>query len=83
MIPIGVSSSDAMQAMEVAIPKDIKDPYAITVQSHAVDDQCGTIAITQPMQHTVVNVTCVINPGILIDACREVRTRPWYNRCPR
>jgi hypothetical protein len=73
VIPIGVSSSDAMQAMEVAIPKDIQDPYAITVQSSAVDDQCGSIAITQPMQCTVVNVSCVINPGILIEVCRELR----------
>jgi hypothetical protein len=73
VIPIGVSSSDAMQAMKVAIPKDIQDPYAITVQSCAVDDQCGSIAITQPMQYTVVNVHCMINPGILIDVCRELR----------
>jgi len=73
VIPIGVSSSDAMQAMEVAVPKDIQAPYAITVQSCAVDDQCGSIAITQPMQYTVVNVHCMINPGILIDVCRELR----------
>ena len=62
-----------MKAMEVAIPKNIQEPYAITVQSLAIDDRCGTIAITQPMQHTLVNVTCVINPGILIDVCRELR----------
>ena len=73
VIPIGVSSSDAIQAMEVAIPKDIPDPYAITVQSSAVDDQCGSIAITQPTQYTVVNVQCMINPRILIDVCRELR----------
>jgi hypothetical protein len=74
VIPIGVSSSDAIQAMEVAIPKNIQDPYAITVQSSAVDDQCGSIAITQPMRYTVVNVNCIINPGILVDVCRELRT---------
>jgi hypothetical protein len=73
VIPIGVSSSDAMQAMVVAIPKDIKDPYAITVQLSAVDEQCGSIAITQPMQYTVVNVHCVINPGIQMDVIRELR----------
>ena len=73
VIPIGVSSNDALQAMQIAIPKDIQDPYAITVQSSAVDDQCGSIAITQPMHYTVVNVTCMINPGILIDVCRELR----------
>lgn len=74
VIPIGVSSSDAMQAMTVAIPKDIQDPYAITVQSSAIDDQCGSIAITQPMNYTVINVNCLINPGILVDVCRELRT---------
>jgi hypothetical protein len=74
VIPIGVSSSDAIQAMEVAIPKNIQDPYSITVQASAVDDQCGSIAITQPMQYTVINVNCMINPGILVDVCRELRT---------
>jgi hypothetical protein len=74
VIPIGVSSSDAIQAMEVAIPKDIQDPYAVTVQSSAVDDRCGSIAITQPMRYTIVNVSCMINPGILVDVCRELRT---------
>jgi hypothetical protein len=74
VIPIGVSSSDARQAMKVAIPKDLQDPYAITVQSSAIDDQCGSIAITQPMRYTIVNVNCIINPGILVDVCRELRT---------
>jgi hypothetical protein len=74
VIPIGVSSSDALQAMTGAIPTDIQDPYAITVQSSAVDDNCGTIAITQPMQYTVVNVNCMLDPGILVDVCRELRT---------
>jgi hypothetical protein len=73
VIPIGVSSSDAIQAMEVAIPNDIQDPYAITVQSSAVDDRCGSIAITQPMRSTVIHVHCLINPGLLIDVCRELR----------
>lgn len=73
VIPIGVSASDAMHAMEIAIPKDIKDPYVITVKTSAVDDQCGSIAITQPMQYTVVNVSCMINPGILVDFCRELQ----------
>ena len=74
VIPIGVLPKDAMQAMTVAIPKDIQDPYSITVQSSAVDDHCGSIAITQPMRYTVVNVICMINPGILVDVCRELRT---------
>jgi hypothetical protein len=73
VIPIGVSSMDAMKAMEVAIPKDIQDPYTITVKSSAVDDQCGSIAITQPTHHTIVNINCTLDPGILIDVCRELR----------
>lgn len=73
VIPVGVSSEDAMQAMEVAIPKDIQDPYAVTVQTSAVDDRCGSIAITQPTRYTVVNVNCVINPRLLVDVCRELR----------
>jgi hypothetical protein len=74
VIPIGVSSSDALQAMTDAIPKDIKDPYAITVQSSAIDENCGTIAITQPMQYKIVNINCTIDTGILVDVCRELRT---------
>jgi hypothetical protein len=73
VIPVGVSSADAMQAMEVAIPKDIQDPYAVTVQTSAVDDRCGSIAITQPTRYTVVNVNCMINPRLLVDVCRELR----------
>ena len=73
VIPIGVSSSDALQAMQVAIPNDLVDSYAITVQSAAIDDQCGSIVITQPMQYTVITVNCMINPGILVDVCRELR----------
>jgi hypothetical protein len=74
VIPIGVSPSAALKAMEVAIPKDLPDPYAITVQSSALDAQCGSIAITQPMHHTVVNINCMIDPGILVDVCRELRS---------
>ena len=73
VIPVGVLPGDAMQAMEIAIPKNIQNPYAITVQSSAVDDQCGKIAISQPMQYTVVNVHCLINPALLVDVCRELR----------
>jgi hypothetical protein len=73
VIPIGVSPSDAIQALEVAIPKDIENPYAVTVRAAAVDDRCGSIAITEPMNHTVVTIICMINPGILVDVCRELR----------
>jgi hypothetical protein len=74
VIPIGVSAWDALQAMEIAIPKDLKNPYAITVMSPAIDDRCGSIAISQPMEYTVVHVHCAISPGILVDVCRELRT---------
>jgi hypothetical protein len=74
VIPVGVSAVDAMRAMKFAIPPSIQDPYAITVQSSAVDDKCGSIAITQPMCYTVVNVNCVINPALLVEVCREIRT---------
>jgi hypothetical protein len=74
VIPIGVSSRDAMQAMQIAIPKDIKNPYAITVKTSAVDDRCGTIAITQPMRYTIVHINCVLDPDILVDVCRELRS---------
>jgi hypothetical protein len=74
VIPIGVSSNDAMQAMQVAIPKDIQNPYAITVQSSALDDRCGSIAITQPMRYTIITINCMIDPGLIVDVCRELRT---------
>ena len=73
VIPIGVLPQDAMQAMAVAIPTDLQNPYAITVQSSAVDDQCGSIAISQPMQHTIVHVHCSLDSGLLVDVCRELR----------
>jgi hypothetical protein len=73
VIPIGVSSADAMQAMQVAIPNDIQDPYAVTVKTSAVDDRCGSIAITQPTKHTIINVNCIINPRLLVEVCRELR----------
>jgi hypothetical protein len=74
VIPIGVSSRDAMQAMQIAIPKDIKNPYAITVKTSAVDDRCGTIAITQPMRYTIININCTLDPDILVDVCRDLRS---------
>jgi hypothetical protein len=74
VIPIGVSPGDAIKAMQVAIPKNIQNPYAITVKSLAVDDQCGSIAITQPMTYMVVNINCLLDPGILVEVCRELRT---------
>ena len=74
VIPIGCSPLDAMKAVTVAVPQNIQNPYAITVRSSAVDDQCGTIAIAQPMQYTIVNIHCLVNPGLLVDVCRELRS---------
>jgi hypothetical protein len=74
VIPVGVSSADALQAMQGAIPRDLQDPYAITVQSSAVDERCGSIAITQPLHHTVVHINCMVNSALLVDVCRELRT---------
>jgi len=56
VIPIGVSSTEALEAVRGAIPREIQDPYAITVQSAAVDERGGSIAITHPMGHTVVPI---------------------------
>ena len=73
VIPVGVSSSDALHAMEVAIPPNLPNPYVVTVQASAVDDQCGSIAIAQPLRYTVVHLHYTVNPGILVDVCRELR----------
>jgi hypothetical protein len=73
VIPIGVSPSDALKAMQVAIPKDLPDPYVVTVQSSAVNDRCGSIAIAQPMNYTVVHISCMLDPVILVEVCRELR----------
>jgi hypothetical protein len=73
VIPIGVSASDAIQAMTGAIPEDMNEPYTITTHSPAIDNQCGCIAIAQPMSYTVVNVNCMIDPKILVDVCRDLR----------
>jgi hypothetical protein len=73
IIPVGVSSADALHAITVAMPKNLQNPYVVTVQSSAVDDRCGSLAITQPMHYTVVNINCVISPRLLGDVCRELR----------
>lgn len=73
VIPVGVEELDAIKALAGAIPPDIQDPYTVTVQSSAVDDQCGSLAITQPMQYTVVHIKCILNPRLLVEVCRELR----------
>jgi hypothetical protein len=73
VIPIGVLPQDALHAVCVAIPMGLQSPYAITVAKSAVNDQCGSIAITQPMQQSVVHIYCIIDPGLLGKVCRELR----------
>jgi hypothetical protein len=73
VIPIGVLPQDAIESMRVAIPRNIQNPYAITVATSAVNDQCGSIAITQPTQYSVVHVHCLLDRGILAEVCRELR----------
>ena len=50
------------------------DPYTLTVASDAVDDKCGAIVVSQPTHTVVVNVQCTIDPAIMTQVCRELRT---------
>jgi hypothetical protein len=74
VVPAGVSQDDAIKSIQTALPCDLTDPYALTVSSDAVDDQCGSIVVTQRSHHIVVNVQCIIDPAILSEVCRELRT---------
>ena len=74
VLPAGVSHDDALKCIQTALPDDLTDPYALTVASEALDDQCGAIIVTQRTHHVVVNVQCTIDPGILTAVCRELRT---------
>jgi hypothetical protein len=73
VVPVGVSSEDALHSIQVAMP-EVQDPYSITVVTEAVDDTCGSIAITQPFQFTVVNITCTVDPKVIQKVCSELRT---------
>jgi hypothetical protein len=74
VVPAGVSRSDAVKCIQTALPSDLRNPYALTVASEAVDDRCGTIVITQRTQQLVVNIQCTMDPTILSRVCRELRT---------
>ena len=74
VVPAGVSHTDALKCIQTALPVDLTDSYALTVASDAVDDKCGAIVVTQRTHHVVVNVQCNIDPGILNEVCRELRT---------
>jgi len=73
VLPVGVSPRDAIKCIQTAIPRDLTDPYALTVGSDAMDDRCGSICITQPTHHTVIHLQCTIDPGILSEVCKELR----------
>jgi hypothetical protein len=74
VVPAGVSHADALKCIQTALPTNLTDPYALTVASHAVDDQCGSIVISQKTQHMVVHIQCTVDPGILSAVCSELRT---------
>jgi len=74
VIPAGVSPGDALKCIQSALPRDLTSPYAITVGTAAVDDHCGSMVVSQPTQQIVVNIQCVVDPGILSEVCRELRT---------
>ena len=39
----------------------------------ASDDKCGSIGLTQREQHVVININCNVDPGVMIEVCRELR----------
>jgi len=74
VVPAGVSPEEALRCIQTALPPDLTDSYALTVASHAVDDQGGSIVISQKTQHLVVTIQCTVDPGILSAVCSELRT---------
>jgi hypothetical protein len=74
VLPAGVSRGDAMRCIQTALPRNLTDPYALTVASDAVDDRCGTIAITQRTHHILVHLQCSVDPRIMSQVCGELRT---------
>jgi hypothetical protein len=73
VIPIGVSSDDALRSIQAAMPTT-KDPYSLTLVTEAVDDVCGSFAVSQPLRNTVVHITCVVDPAALVKVGQELRT---------
>jgi hypothetical protein len=59
VVPAGVSQEDALQCIQTALPPDLTDlPYTLTVASQVVDDQGGSIVISQKTQFVVVSIQC-------------------------
>lgn len=75
VLPAGVSPTDALKSIQTALPTSLTtDPYALTVASEAVDDRCGAINVTQRTQHVVVQIQCCVDPAIVSQVCKELRT---------
>jgi hypothetical protein len=73
VFPVGVSSIEALQCIQSALPANLKSPYVMTVESHAVNDKCGSIAIVQEAQHFVININCNVDPGVMSEVVNELR----------
>jgi hypothetical protein len=73
VLPAGVSRDEGIMCIQTAIPRDLNEAYTLTVASTAVDDQCGSIYITQRTQHTIIHLHCTVDPGILSQVCSELR----------
>lgn len=74
VIPVGTSPYEVVEVFQSVLPNDIIDPYTLTVASDATDEVGGSIFITQPNKHVVVNINCNIDPGIMTQICRELRS---------
>jgi len=74
VLPVGVLPSEALTCFQAALPLDLERPYVLTVYKRSSGDgACGSIAITQPTQHIVVNIRCTVDPAIMVDVVRELR----------
>lgn len=74
VLPAGVSSVDAIKCFQTALPANLVHPYALTVSTESSDSTCGSILITQETVRIIVNIHCNVDPGILVDVCRELRS---------
>jgi hypothetical protein len=72
-LPVGVSAIEALRCFQSALPPDLKSPYIMTVESQAIDDKCGTVAIVQETQHFVININCSVDPGVMSVVVKELR----------
>lgn len=73
VLPVGVCASEALQCFQSALPSNLKSPYVMMADSHAVNDKCGSIAIVQEAQHFVININCNVDPGVMPEVLNELR----------